>query len=55
MSEVNIWKWFMPLIDAFKHLQPKHAVALGNCNVQKQNLMGGKFAEDSEPQGPPTI
>ena len=55
MSEVSIWKWFMPLIDAFEHLQPKHAVALGNCNVQKQNLMGGKFAEDSEPQGPPTI
>ena len=55
MSEVNIWKWFMPLIDAFKHLQPKHAVVSGNCNVQKQNLMGGKFAEDSEPQGPPTI
>ena len=35
----------MPLTDAFKHLQSKHAVALGNCNVQKQNLMGGKFAE----------
>jgi len=34
-------------------LQPKHAVSQGDCIVQKQNLMGGKFAEDSEPQGPP--
>lgn len=53
MTEVHIWKWFMPLIDAFNHLQPKHVVASGDCGGQKQNLMGGKFEEDSEPQGPP--
>ena len=53
MTEVHIWKWFMPLIDAFEHLQPKHVVASGDCGGQKQNLMGGKFEEDSEPQGPP--
>ena len=48
-----VWEWYMPLIDAFKQLQPKHAVASGDCNVQKQNLMGAKYSEDQEPQGPP--
>ena len=53
MTEINIWKWFMPLIDAFNRLLPKHAVATGAlCNLRKSNLMLGKFEEDSEPNGP---
>jgi len=47
------WPNWLYLVDAFRHLLPKHAVASGDCNVQKQNLMGGKFKEDQEPQGPP--
>ena len=53
MTEVSIWKWFMPLIDAFNRLLPKHAVATGALyNLRKSNLMLGKFEEDSEPNGP---
>jgi len=39
--------------DHMSKLLPKHAVSSGNCLTQKQNLMGAKFAEDQEPQGPP--
>lgn len=49
----SVWRWYTPLIDAFRHLLPKHAVSTGDCGGQKQNLMGGKFTEDAEPQGPP--
>ena len=49
----SVWEWYMPLIDAFRHLLPKHAVATGDCGDQKQNLMGAKFQEDAEQQGPP--
>ena len=53
MTEVSIWKWFMPMIDAFKRLLPKHAVATGALySLRKSNLMLGKFEEDSEPNGP---
>jgi hypothetical protein len=53
MTEISIWKWFMPLIDAFNRLLPKHAVATGALyNLRKSNLMLGKFEEDSEPNGP---
>ena len=47
------WPDWLFLVDAFSVLQPKHAVSLGDCLVQKKNLMGKKFAEDQEPQGPP--
>ena len=53
MLEDGIWRWFIPFTDHMNQLLPKHAVASGNCKTQKQNLMGGKFAEDQEPQGPP--
>lgn len=53
MTENTIWEWYTPFVDAFKQLQPKHAVASGDCIVQKQNLMGAKYSEDQEPQGPP--
>ena len=54
MTEINIWKWFMPLIDAFNRLLPKHAVATNALYVlkRKSNLTLGKFEEDSEPNGP---
>ena len=53
MTEVSIWKWFMPLIDAFNLLLPKHAVATGALyGLRKSNLTLGKFEEDSEPNGP---
>ena len=53
MTEASIWKWFMPLIDAFNRLLPKHAVATGALySLRKSNLMLGKFEEDSEPNGP---
>ena len=53
MTEVTIWKWFTPLIDAFNRLLPKHAVATGALySLRKSNLMLGKFEEDSEPNGP---
>jgi len=47
------WPNWLYLVDAFSALLPKHAIDSGNCKTQKQNLMGGKFAEDQEPQGPP--
>jgi hypothetical protein len=53
MTEINIWKWFMPMIDAFNRLLPKHAVATGGLyGLRKNNLTLGKFEEDSEPNGP---
>ena len=54
MTEINIWKWFMPLIDAFNRLLPKHAVATDALYglKRKSNLTLGKFEEDSEPNGP---
>jgi len=48
------WPDWLFLVDAFSVLLPKHAVAAGDCLFQKQNLMGGKFTEDSESQGPPS-
>ena len=53
MLEDGIWNWFIIFTDHMSKLLPKHAVASGNCRNQKTNLMGGKFTEDSEPQGPP--
>ena len=53
MLEDGIWKWFIIFTDHMSKLLPKHAVASGNCSGQKTNLMGGKFTEDSEQQGPP--
>jgi len=53
MLEDDVWKWFITFIDHMSKLLPKHSVSSGDCIVQKQNLMGGKFAEDSEQQGPP--
>jgi len=47
------WPDWLFLVDAFSVLQPKHAVSIGDCLAQKKNLMGKKFAEDQEPQGPP--
>ena len=47
------WPNWLYLVDAFSALLPKHASDSGNCKTQKKNLMGGKFAEDQEPQGPP--
>ncbi len=47
------WPQWLYLVDAFSVLLPKHAVASGDCNTQKQNLMGSKYQEDSEQQGPP--
>jgi len=46
------WPDWLFLVDAFSILQPKHAVSQGECLVQKQNMMGGKFAEDQEANGP---
>ena len=54
MSE-EVWTWFITFVDHMSLLLPKHAVASGDCIVQKQNLMGGKFSEDQEPQGPPSV
>jgi len=53
MINENVWKWFITFVDHMSRLLPKHSVTTGDCIVQKQNLMGGKFAEDQEPQGPP--
>jgi len=47
------WPEWLYLVDAFSVLLPKHAIDSGDCKTQKQNMMGGKFAEDQEPQGPP--
>jgi len=47
------WPNWLYLVDAFSVLLPKHAVSSGDCIAKKQNLMGGKFTEDSEAQGPP--
>ena len=49
----SVWGWYTPFIDAFNHLLPKHAVSTGDCIACKHNVMGGKFKEDQEPQGPP--
>ena len=46
------WPDWLFLVDAFSVLQPKHAVSQGDCLVKKQNMMGGKFAEDQEANGP---
>jgi len=54
MREPGIWRFFIVFTDHMSQLLPKHAVSSGDCIVQKQNLMGGKFEEDSEPQGPPS-
>jgi len=51
--EEEVWTWFITFVDHMSKLLPKHAVALGDCIARKHNLMGGKFAEDQEPQGPP--
>lgn len=53
MINENVWTWFITFVDHMSRLLPKHSVTTGDCIVQKQNLMGGKFAEDQEPQGPP--
>jgi len=53
MTEIAIWKWYMPLTDAFNRLLPKHAVATGGLyGLRKNNLTFGKFEKDSEPNGP---
>ena len=53
MREPGIWRFYIVFTDHMGQLLPKHAVSEGDCIVQKQNLMGGKFTEDQEPQGPP--
>jgi len=52
MTETEIWSWWLPFVDAHSQLQPKHKVATGNCISVKTNIMGGKYEEDSEPNGP---
>jgi len=52
MREPGIWRFYIVFTDHMGQLLPKHAVSSGDCLVQKQNLMGGKFEEDSEPNGP---
>jgi len=52
MTEVRIWKWFTPLIDAFNHLQPKHVVASGDLYALQTQLNYG-FGKSIEPHGPP--
>jgi len=52
MTENTIWQWWCTFTDCNSQLLPKHAVASGDCKAQKQNLMGAKYAEDSEPNGP---
>jgi len=51
--EEEVWTWFITFVDHMS--KPKHAVASGDCVVQKQNLMGAKYSEDQEPQGPPSM
>ena len=53
MLEDGVWMWFIPFTDHMSQLLPKHAVDSGKCMTIKPNMMGGKFAVDSEPQGPP--
>ena len=53
--EEEVWTWFITFVDHMSFLLPKHAVASGDCLVQKQNLMGAKYTEDQEPQGPPSV
>lgn len=53
MVNENVWTWFITFVDHMGRLLPKHLVSAGDCLSQKQNLMGGKFTEDQEPQGPP--
>ena len=55
MREPGIWRFYIVFTDHMGHLLPKHAVASGDCLVQKQNLMGAKYTEDQEPQGPPSV
>tara|TARA_B100000795_G_scaffold153554_1_gene115110 strand:+ start:1937 stop:2149 length:213 start_codon:yes stop_codon:yes gene_type:complete len=52
MTETTVWSWWLIFVDAHSELQPKHKVAAGDCIAEKSNLMGGKFEEDSEPNGP---
>jgi len=53
MVNENVWTWFITFVDHMSRLLPKHSVSTGDCIVQKKNLMGSKFTEDSEAQGPP--
>ena len=53
MLEDGVWMWFIPFTDHMSQPLPKHAVDSGKCMTIKPNMMGGKFAVDSEPQGPP--
>ena len=55
MTETKVWSWWLTFVDAHSQLQPKHQVAAGNCVAEKSNLMGGKYEEDSEPNGPNLI
>ena len=52
MREPGIWRFYIVFTDHMGQLLPKHAVASGDCLVQKQKLMVCKFEEDSEPNGP---
>ena len=53
MTENTIWSWWLPFVDAHSQLQPKHQVATGGSDViREKHLAFGKFAEDSEPNGP---
>ena len=52
MTEVHIWKWFIPHIDAFKHLQPIHCVQTGDLYALLWRVNFG-FGVSIEPQGPP--
>jgi len=47
------WPEWLFLVDAFSALLPKHAVASGDSIARKHNLMGAKYSEDQESQGPP--
>ena len=53
MTENTIWSWWLPFVDAHSQLQPKHQVATSGSDViREKHLAFGKFAEDSEPNGP---
>jgi len=53
MREPGIWRFYIVFTDHMGQLLPKHSVSAGDCIVQKQNLMGGKYSEDSEQNAPP--
>jgi len=53
--EEEVWTWFITFVDHMGLLLPKHAVASGDCIARKQNVMGAKYKEDQEPQGPPSM